>query len=154
MASPGGPPRYILVSHSSQSPNCSASVKTLSHPYIHYQYADDPPLSLLPSSPSEQVIVLDYDPSGRTSPRAQSISGPAAVTGVKVTDAPGHIPTGEDASWNDKMFVVHTTSLDESRRPSAQASSTEDPQAILTRFRERNAVLRQVLEYQAPILDF
>ena len=117
MSSPTGepllPPRYILVSHSSQSPNCSTPVKTLSHPHIHYQYADDPPLSLLPTSPAEQVIVLDYDPSGRTSPHAQSISGPAAVTGVKVTDAPGHIPSGEDADWNDKMFVVHTTSLDE-----------------------------------------
>ena len=115
MASSGEPllpPRYILVSHSSQSPNCSAPVKTLSHPHIHYQYADDPPLALLPSSSAEQVIVLDYDPSGRTSPHAQSISGPAAVTGVKVTDAPGHIPTGEDASSNDKMYVVHTTGLD------------------------------------------
>jgi hypothetical protein len=103
------PPHFVLVSHSAQ-PEADAvgPARTLGHADIQYHYADDPPLALLPRSSDEQVLVLDYDPTGNAAPHAQSLSGPATVTGVLVTDAPG-APTDESWPWSSKMFVVNTT---------------------------------------------
>jgi hypothetical protein len=106
-------PYYVLVSSSSraQPTTTTGSVAPVpSHPIIQYHYANDSPLSLLPRFPDEQVLVLDYDPLNPSFTRAQSISGSSAVTGIKVTDAPG---AGEgDVSWSKSMFVLETTTFD------------------------------------------
>ncbi|KAI0036697.1 hypothetical protein K488DRAFT_40704 [Vararia minispora EC-137] len=141
------PPHFILVSHSTQPEGDAAGPsRTLSHPSIQYHYADDPPLALLPRSSDEQVLILDYDPTGRVPPHAQSLSGPATVTGITVTDAPG-TPSDESSPWNNKMFVVNTTSFERWPASGAQPGS---PQTVLARFREQNAVIRQVLDYEEP----
>lgn len=110
-------PHYVLVSSSSRAQPTAASaaaaaVPILSHPILQYHYANDRPLSLLPESASEQVLLLDYDPLNPTSARVQSISGNAAVTGIRVTDAPGAGSAEEDACWSGKMFVLETTTFD------------------------------------------
>jgi hypothetical protein len=57
--------------------------------------------------------VLDYDSLNPSFTRAQSISSSAAVTGIKVTDAPGARSAGEDtAGWSKSMFVLETTTFD------------------------------------------
>lgn len=80
---------------------------------IHYHYADDPPLSLIPSSKGkdieqQQYIILDYDPHAPHMPLlVRSISDGLAVVGVKVTDAPG-IGPGIDEERNTHMYVIDT----------------------------------------------
>lgn len=110
-------PHYVLVSSSSRAQStvvgaAAAAVPILSHPILQYHYANDRPLSLLPESAGEQVLVLDYDPLKPTSTRVQSISGNAAITGIRVTDAPGAGSGEEDASVSSKMFVLETTTFD------------------------------------------
>ncbi|KAI0068478.1 hypothetical protein BV25DRAFT_1818895 [Artomyces pyxidatus] len=137
------PPYYILVSHSGQQPVAGVLSKSLSHPIIQYHYADDSPLTLLPRSPEEQVLVLDYDPSGAVVPRAQSLTVTAAVSGVRVADAPGAGASEDDRNSSTKMFILDTTGSEE-----RGAAETTDSQVVLTRFKQRNSVLRQVLEYE------
>ncbi|KAI9458115.1 hypothetical protein F5148DRAFT_983856, partial [Russula earlei] len=75
-------PHYVLVSSSSRTQPSTATgsaTPVLSHPIIQYHYANESPLSLLPRSPNEQVLVLDYDPLNPKLSRAQSISGSSAV---------------------------------------------------------------------------
>jgi hypothetical protein len=105
-------PHYVLVSSSSRSAAGSATTAILGHPILQYHYANDSPLSLLPKSNDEQVLVLDYDPLNPALTRAQSISGISAVTGIKVTDAPGAGSAEGDAGWSNKMFVLETTTFD------------------------------------------
>ncbi len=108
-------PHYVLVSSSTRTqPTTATGSKTpvLSHPVLQYHYANDSPLSLLPRYPDEQVLVLDYDPLNPSCTRAQSISGSAAVTGIKVTDAPGAGSAEGDTGWSKSMFVLETTTFD------------------------------------------
>lgn len=108
-------PYYVLVSSSSRAQPTAATgsvASILSHPNLQYHYANDSPLSLLPRSPDEQVLVLDYDPMNPAFTRAQSISGSSAVTGIKVTDAPGAGPAEADVGWSNSMFVLETTTFD------------------------------------------
>jgi hypothetical protein len=108
-------PHYVLVSTSSgaQPTTATGSVApVLSHPVLQYYYANDSPLSLLPKFPDEQVLVLDYDPLNPPYTRAQSISGSSAVTGIKVTDAPGAGSAEGDVCWSKSMFVLETTTFD------------------------------------------
>lgn len=108
-------PRYVLVSSSSRTQLTAVTGPTtsvLGHPVLQYHYANDSPLSLLPVSRDEQVLVLDYDPQNPAFTRAQSISGSSAVTGIKVTDAPGAGSAEGDAGWSNKMFVLETTMFD------------------------------------------
>jgi len=113
-------PHYVLVSSSSSSSSSRAQSSTaagpatsvLSHPVLQYHYANESPLSLLPTSPNEQVLVLDYDPLNPALSRAQFISGSAAITGIKVTDAPGAGSAEGDAGWSNSMFVLETTTFD------------------------------------------
>ncbi|TFY73243.1 hypothetical protein EWM64_g10769 [Hericium alpestre] len=102
------------------------------------------PLHLLPSSLEEHVIVLDYEPAQLEPARAQSISGSLAVTSVKVTDAPGAGAAEEDESHSTKMFVLETTQFYQDKAETERA----EPETILVRFKQRNSVLREVLEYQ------
>ena len=120
-------PHYVLVSSSSgvQPTSATGSVTpVLSHPVLQYHYANDSPLSPLPRFPDEQVLVLDYDPLNPSYTRAQSISGSSAVTGIKVTDAPGAGSAEGDDGWSKSMFVLGTTTFDSrfARLPAAQHS--------------------------------
>lgn len=111
-------PHYILISSSSRAQPtpvgaaAAAAVPTLNHPILQYHYANDRPLSLLPESAGEQVLLLDYDPLKPVSTRVQSISGNAAITGIRVTEAPGAGTAEEEASVSSKMFVLETTTFD------------------------------------------
>jgi hypothetical protein len=108
-------PYYVLVSTSSQAQSTvptGSATPVLNHPVLQYHYANDSPLSLLPRSPNEQILVLDYDPLTPQLTRAQSISGSSAVTGIKVTEAPGAGPAEGDAGWCKSMFVLETTTFD------------------------------------------
>ena len=108
-------PYYVLVSPSSQTQSPAATGSTtpvLNHPVLQYHYANDSPLSLLPRSPNEHVLVVDYDPLTPQCTRAQSISGSSAVTGIKVTEAPGAASAEGSAGWCNNMFVLETTTFD------------------------------------------
>jgi len=108
-------PYYVLVSPSPQaqsSATTGSATPVLNHPVLQYHYANDSPLSLLPGSPNEQVLVLDYDPLTPQFTRAQSISGNAAVTGIKVTEAPGAGSAEGPTGWCNNMFVLETTTFD------------------------------------------
>jgi hypothetical protein len=108
-------PYYVLVSPSSQTQSSAATGSTtpvLNHPVLQYHYANDSPLSLLPRSPNEHVFVVDYDPLTPQCARAQSISGSSAVTGIKVTEAPGAGSAEGSAGWCNSMFVLETTTFD------------------------------------------
>jgi hypothetical protein len=120
-------PHYVLVSSSSgvqPTPAAGSVTPVLSHPVLQYHYTNDSPLSLLPRFPDEQVLVLDYDPLNPSYARAQSISGNSAVTGIKVTDAPGAGSAEGDVGWSKSMFVLGTTTFDSRfvRLPAARHS--------------------------------
>jgi len=108
-------PYYVLVSPSPQTQSPAATGSTtpvLNHPVLQYHYANDSPLSLVPRSPNEHVLVVDYDPLAPQCTRAQSISGSSAVTGIKVTEAPGARSAEGSAGWSNSMFVLETTTFD------------------------------------------
>ncbi|ETW87848.1 hypothetical protein HETIRDRAFT_469470 [Heterobasidion irregulare TC 32-1] len=146
MSSPVHPPYYVLISHSCQLTSTSTPLTSLSHPIIQYHYADDSPLSLLPRSLDEHVLMLDYNPSDATIARIQSLGGNFAVTRVKVTDAPGACTSEEELNRNNNMYILETTALGEDK----SLVEGVDPQAILARFKQRNTVIRQVLDYCEP----
>jgi hypothetical protein len=122
------PPHYILLSQTtlpatSSSPSLSSGAgahaisttptPALTFPLIHYHYADDPPLSLIPSGKGKDTgqqhyIILDYDPHAPHAPfLVRSISDGLAVVGVKVTEAPG-IGRGVDEERNTSMYMIET----------------------------------------------
>lgn len=108
------PPFYVLVSHAplaGDQVGSSSSYTTFSHPTVEYHYADDQPHALLPRSPDEHVLVLDYDPHRTTSPVVQSLSTNLAVIGVKVTEPPRPATPEEEGPKNDKMYVIETTAF-------------------------------------------
>lgn len=111
------PPYYILLSQSSlPGPSSTNPTSTaFVHPVIEYHFADDPPSTLLPASPSESIIILDYDGTDET-PVAESLEKNLAVTGVKVTDAPGASAARDgEPRWNDQIYIVETISGVEGR---------------------------------------
>ncbi|KAI0079583.1 hypothetical protein K474DRAFT_1591668 [Panus rudis PR-1116 ss-1] len=124
------PPHYVLVSHSSSLNNQSVPT-TFSHPIVEYHYADDSPRNLLPRSPDEQVLILDYPE--QAAPTAKSLSPDVAVTGVKVTDAPG-AAGHEGGPKNNKIYVLDTTTLPEEV---IDEDTLHAPYAILARFKQR-----------------
>lgn len=114
------PPYYILFSHSpltSPSSVPGAPSSSLGHPVIQYHYADDSPLSLLPNTPDEHVLVLDYDPTtgALTTPTVRSTSKNMAVTGLKMAEAPGAAAADEgcDIKKNDRMYILETTTCED-----------------------------------------
>jgi hypothetical protein len=127
MASTVEPPHYILVSHSNISNNATApgvgpSSTSLGHPVVQYHYADDSPLSLLPKTPDEHVLILDYD-DFRTGtgmgmvPIIKSISSNLAITSVKVSEAPGAAAAHDELQIkrNDKMYILETCTTKEDK---------------------------------------
>ncbi|KAF8507058.1 hypothetical protein F5888DRAFT_1936375 [Russula emetica] len=144
-------PYYVLVSPSSQTQSSAATGSTtpvLNHPVLQYHYANDSPLSLLPRSPNEHVLVVDYDPLTPQCTRAQSISGSSAVTGTKVTEAPGAGSAEGSAGWCNSMFVLETTTFD-SRVPTDEG----DPRTVLAQYKQNNAIIQKVLDYETTTSD-
>ena len=103
------PPSYVLVSHALASSSVAGPSTTLSHATIEYHYADDSPHALLPRTPEEHVLVLDYDPTQVPLPTAQSLSPDLAVKGVKVVDAPGAGVAPDEGPRNNKLYVIETS---------------------------------------------
>jgi len=126
----------------------SPSTASLVHPIIQYHFADDNPKDILPRHDGEAVIILDYEP-GKVAPLVESASRNIAVTGIKVTDAPpSGTPNDGEPRRNDNMFIIETISGqgDEEQGAVATSSSLNDPRLILAQFRERNEILKQVLD--------
>ncbi|KAJ8084212.1 hypothetical protein PM082_002979 [Marasmius tenuissimus] len=137
-ATTSSPPYYILFTQA----GASTSSNTLGHPTIQYHYADDSPLSLLPQSPDEHVLLLDYDPLSPTQISVASTSESMAVTGLRIQEAPGAAASEEKR--NDRMCIIETTSsTDKTLRNDRHHSA----QAILAQFKQRNAVLRHALTF-------
>lgn len=151
------PPYYVLLSQTRLPGHAIAPGPTsFIHPVIEYHFADDPPHILLPNSPSESVIILDYD--GSSTPIAQSLHKSLAVNAVKVSEAPGAavaaVREGQ-SNRNDKMYVIEIINGMEDRyvfiirisqvllRISSHSNVDESvtqldhPQSILTQFKER-----------------
>jgi len=107
------PPFYLLLAHSplSNLPTGAPS-NTLAHPVIQYHYADDSPLSIMPTQPDEHVLVFDYNPTSKMA-NIQSISDTLAVTGFRVEEAPGAVADEAGVNRNTSMFIVETTTNDQ-----------------------------------------
>ena len=112
MTSQSNPPFYVLIAQSPVS-NIPAGAlsNNLSHPTIRYHYADDSPLSVIPSHPDEHVLVMDYDGTS-AQPTVQSISPSLGVTGLKLAEAPGAALADPSGTRNETMFIIETTSDD------------------------------------------
>ena len=107
-------PYYVLVSHTSGGGNLTASSSTsFSHPTIEYHYADDSPAALLPKTPDEHVIILDYSGSADSPSTVKSLSSDLAAVGLRITEAPGAATHADGNTRNTKMFAVDTISLPE-----------------------------------------
>lgn len=111
------PPYYVLVSQSSLAGGNGPSATTLGHPCIQYHYTDDSPLALLPQSSDEHVLILDHYASDRV-PIMKSISRDLAVTGIKVSEAPGANAAHDELKIqrNDKMYILETCSTTDADR--------------------------------------
>ncbi|KZP12032.1 hypothetical protein FIBSPDRAFT_799455 [Athelia psychrophila] len=144
------PPYYILVSQSALAGGNGSPPITLGHPSIQYHYADDSPLALLPQSADEHVLILDHCASDRV-PTMKSISRDLAVTGIRVSEAPGAKAAHDELKikQNDKMYILETCSTTEADRAVEDASQSDlqSVQSILSRFKQRNGVLHGVLDY-------
>ncbi|KAF7975784.1 hypothetical protein HWV62_8603 [Athelia sp. TMB] len=134
------PPYYILVSQSALAGGGGGSPVALGHPSIQYHYADDSPLALLPQSADEHVLVLDHYANDRV-PVMKSISRDLAVTGIKVSEAPGAKAAHEELKIqrNDKMYILETCSTTEGDRTNMDGSQADLPsvQSVLARFKQR-----------------
>jgi len=107
------PPFYVLLAQSPLSNvSTGALSNTLAHPIIQYHYADDSPLSILPTQPNESVLVLNYDPKSAP-PTVQSITNNLVVNGLRVEEAPGAAADDSKKHRNISMFVIETTINDQ-----------------------------------------
>ncbi|KAI6007957.1 hypothetical protein EDC04DRAFT_2778826 [Pisolithus marmoratus] len=98
------PPYYVLASHNTLQSSTSAQASSiLAHVDIQYRHADDSLLSLLPSHPDEHVFVLYHDPGNPAAPTIKSTSSQFALSGVKVSQAPG---ANMDTDKNPNMYVL------------------------------------------------
>ncbi|EJF66629.1 hypothetical protein BD309DRAFT_949702 [Dichomitus squalens] len=141
------PPYYVLISHSQSLNIPSVPTSTsLSHPVIEYHYADDAPISLLPQYPGEHVLVLDYDPGRPGTPTVKSLSPDLVVSALKVADPPGASVAGEPAITNNSnIYVIET--IPKPPDNSAAEGDEQHVHAVLAQFKQRNAVLRRILDY-------
>jgi hypothetical protein len=135
-------PHYVLVSN--------ASPPSLTHPSIQYIYADDSPVVLLPRSPNEHVILIEYNPntSNETITTSQlanisvkSLSSKVAVTGIKTVEEGG-----------ETIYIVDTTSPTKSQLISTSSMLEPSPnaQTNLDVFKKRNKMLREAIAYSQP----
>lgn len=128
------PPYYVLVQHAG----------ALLHPHIEYHYADDSPHALLPRTPDEHVLVVDY--ASPAAPVAHSLTPSLALTGLRVAPAPAD---DVDAPRNPNMYILESTSVPDEK---LDDESPESAHAALALFKQRNAVLRRVLDYADPTM--
>ncbi|KAL5534425.1 hypothetical protein ACEPAG_887 [Sanghuangporus baumii] len=136
------PPLYLLTQPLASSSAQSAA--NFAHPVIEYQFADDPPSNLLPKSDAETVIIVDYEDNDAV-PVARSLNHETAVAGVKVTPAPGVGAAGDgETRRNDTMYIIETLAAVSSTGETM--AEHEDPQQLLAQFRERNALLKRILD--------
>ncbi|CAL1695995.1 unnamed protein product [Somion occarium] len=141
-------PYYVLVSHApGASGQTAPSSTTFSHPIIEYHYADDSPRNLLPREPSEHVLVLDYNVSEGATPDVKSLSADLAVAGLRIAEAPGAAAHEDGNIPNNKMFVIDTINLPEEI---VEEDQFESAQAVLARFKQRNAILHRAFDYARP----
>ncbi|KAI6043859.1 hypothetical protein EDC04DRAFT_538913 [Pisolithus marmoratus] len=142
------PPCYVLASHNTLQSSTSAQASSiLDHVDIQCRHADDSPLSLLPSHPDEHVFVLYHDPDNPAAPTIKSTSSQFALSGVKVSQAPW---ASMDEDKNPNMYVLQVTSIGADHSHVSLESSQaylQNPQALITRFKQRNHVIRSILEY-------
>ncbi|KAI6117238.1 hypothetical protein EDD16DRAFT_1481593, partial [Pisolithus croceorrhizus] len=96
------------ISRHTQPGTAAQTSSVLAHVDIQYRHTDDSPLSLLPSHPDEHVFVLYHDPDNPTAPTIKSTSSQFALSGVKVSQAPG---AGMDDDKNSNMYVLQVTSV-------------------------------------------
>lgn len=107
------PPFYVLLAHSPLSNVPSGALSnTLAHPTVQYHYADDSPLSILPTHPQESVLILNYDPIS-TQPTVQSVSDVLITTGLRFEEAPGAAADDSKVERNTSMFIIETTTNDQ-----------------------------------------
>ncbi|KAI6116871.1 hypothetical protein EV401DRAFT_2073085 [Pisolithus croceorrhizus] len=144
------PPYYVLASHDTLQPGTAAQTSSvLAHVDIQYRHTDDSPLSLLPSHPDEHVFVLYHDPDNPTAPTIKSTSSQFALSGVKVSQAPG---AGMDDDKNPNMYVLQVTSVGADHSQIVTGVST-GPSGIGYTFQTkiqsplRNHAIRRILEY-------
>ncbi|KAG8927444.1 hypothetical protein FRC01_007490 [Tulasnella sp. 417] len=106
------PPQYVLIASDAVRGPASS---TLAHPaIIHYQYADDAPVNIIPQPGGQHTILVmefdEADPMGR--PTVRSLSEDVVVSGIKVSEAPGataRSPGTEGKSTNPNMYVIETS---------------------------------------------
>ncbi|KAH9486757.1 hypothetical protein JR316_0000822 [Psilocybe cubensis] len=141
------PPFYILLAHSSLSNTPTAALSnTLGHPAIQYHFADDSPVSLLPSHPDEHVLILTYG-GNSSKPTVQSISDRLAVVGLRREEAPGASAEDETGTRNNTMYIIETTGNDHPM--AASHGDRKSAHEVLAQYKQRNAILRKALQYPA-----
>ncbi|KAI6021929.1 hypothetical protein EDC04DRAFT_2731505, partial [Pisolithus marmoratus] len=109
---------------------------------------------LLPSHPDEHVFVLYHDADNPAAPTIKSTSSQFALSGIKASQAPG---ASMDEDKNPNLYVLQVTSIgadhssrnDHNHSVSLESSQAylQNPQALVTRFKQRNHVIRSILEY-------
>lgn len=107
------PPQYVLIASDGVRGPASS---TLAHPaIIHYQYADDAPVNIIPPPGGQHtILVMEFDESDPTGqPTVRSLSGDVVVSGIKVLEAPGataaRSPGTEGRGVNPNMYVIQTS---------------------------------------------
>ncbi|KIY45424.1 hypothetical protein FISHEDRAFT_61149 [Fistulina hepatica ATCC 64428] len=120
------PPFYILFSHRT-SPD---DAPILGHPKIEYHYSDDSPLHLLPQTPNEHVVVLDYQPATYNQPALFSSSGTIVSPSTVVSPVAVHSTPIEPTAL---PLATHSPSSVETR--ASPHSHASPPSRTLTRSR-------------------
>ncbi|PPQ89608.1 hypothetical protein CVT25_012353 [Psilocybe cyanescens] len=147
------PPFYVFFAHSSLSnPLTAALSSTLGHPVIHYHYADDSPLSLLPNHSDEHVLILSYD-GNSSKPTVQSISEKLSVVGLRLEEAPGAAAEDETGTRNNTIMYLYCLMLRHSNGDSSPMSASHGDRKsvhdVLAQYKHRNTVLRKAFQYPA-----
>ena len=109
-------PVYILLSENTlANPNTPSSYI---HPTIQYQFKDDPPENLLPTTADEDIIILDETAAQQPTYTARSLSSKRAPTGFHVANAPGTSLSsveGESGRAGDKLYILDSVGDIENR---------------------------------------
>ncbi|KAG8990645.1 hypothetical protein FRB90_001688, partial [Tulasnella sp. 427] len=138
------PPRYLLIASDAVRGPASS---TLSHPaIIHYQYADDPPVNVIPPPVgTHTVLVMEFDESDPMGdPTVRSLSEDVVVSRAKVSEAPGATPARSSGTTaNTHMYVIETSIKVPNPPPAVESVD----QAFIAHFKHKNNDLRRVMAY-------
>ncbi|TRM65801.1 hypothetical protein BD626DRAFT_566457 [Schizophyllum amplum] len=113
------PPYYILLSHSG----------VLAHAPITYHYADDPALALLPETPDEHVVLLDWSP-GLSLSTANTAAGSSTNTAASASTATTASPTPFPGTTTTSTPVVSPAASTPSARI-AHSEATIKPEDLV-----------------------